>query len=405
MSRPLRLDRWRASDGDGFTVIELLIYLVVGVVVIGFIYQVLIGQHRLYMKQQELMDVRSSLRAAAALLTWELRQASALDGDLYTIASNSIALRSIQGAGIVCGADPTNSHYGLWGTSGEFNNTPDDSALVFAAGGPSAADDYWLVVSMADVSGNVPCDWGGGVQPEVLVEATPAPDSGTPPDWAAGEITVSAKGNVSPGATVKITASYPALTCDEFGSQAMVIVYTDESYSSGVMDGCTFSVTIPTGAEELYIQIEVPSTISPNLSDDIYASVGWELDDEEGGGGGGSNDGADVGVLESVHVGAPFRAFRRVQYGLFQEDGRWWLGRMVGSASSFEKLIGPLAAPSDSGLVFTYYDLAGNATADPRQVAVVEIVLRAESFGKVQTGTGDVSVQQDNLTTAVKLRG
>ncbi|NIU73758.1 MAG: hypothetical protein GWN71_09290, partial [Gammaproteobacteria bacterium] len=44
------------------------------------IYQLLIGQNRLYMKQRELQDVRTSLRAAANLLAFELRQASASGG-------------------------------------------------------------------------------------------------------------------------------------------------------------------------------------------------------------------------------------------------------------------------------------------------------------------------------------
>ncbi len=65
----------------GFTVVEFLIYFVIALVIMAAIYQVLIGQNRLYMKQRELEDVRGSLRSAGNLLTFEFRQASA-SGDL-----------------------------------------------------------------------------------------------------------------------------------------------------------------------------------------------------------------------------------------------------------------------------------------------------------------------------------
>ena len=104
-----------------------------------------------------------------------------------------------------------------------------------------------------------------------------------------------------------------------------------------------------------------------------------------------------------IAVGASFQAFRRVDYGLFQADGRWWLGRKVGAAASYEKLAGPLEATN--GLEFAYYDRAGNATADPTQVSVVEIILRGESFGKARGTSGITGYQQDSLVTKVVLRG
>ncbi len=101
-----------------------------------------------------------------------------------------------------------------------------------------------------------------------------------------------------------------------------------------------------------------------------------------------------------VVVGALFQSFRRVEYGLYPADGRWWLGRKVGAAASYEKLTGPLAA--SGGLVFTYRDAAGNVTADPTQVAVIDFVLRAES-NRV-SGSAQQLVQ-DTLATRVALRG
>ena len=105
-----------------------------------------------------------------------------------------------------------------------------------------------------------------------------------------------------------------------------------------------------------------------------------------------------------VVVGALFQSFRRVEYGLYQDagDGRWWLGRKVGAAASYEKLTGPLLPQASGGLVLTYRDAAGNVTADPTQVAVIDFVIRAESYGV--SGNAQQFVQ-DTLATRVALRG
>ena len=84
------------------------------------------------------------------------------------------------------------------------------------------------------------------------------------------------------------------------------------------------------------------------------------------------------------------------------QDGRWWLGRKVGAAASYEKLTGPLLPPASGGLVLTYRDAAGNVTADPTQVAVIDFVLRAESYG---VSSDALELQQDTLATRVALRG
>ncbi len=105
------------------------------------------------------------------------------------------------------------------------------------------------------------------------------------------------------------------------------------------------------------------------------------------------------GVYE---IGAPFRAFRRVEYALYADSGRWWLGRKVGGAGFYEKLIGPLLAPGSGGLVFTYRDAAGNVTADPTQVVVIDFVIRAESY---RASGNALELRQDTLAVRVALRG
>jgi type II secretory pathway pseudopilin PulG len=293
---------------SGFTIVELLVYFVIAVVVIAAVYQLLMGQNRLYIKQRELQDVRGSLRAAGNLLAFELRQASAANGDLYSIDTDSFAVRSIQGTGILCGEHTNLARYGLWGTSGEFFETSDDSALVFAAGEPGSGDDVWKVVAqkkyIAGPAGVGRCGWQ---------------------DKAVGRGKGVTKG-VGP-----------------------------------VMNG-----------------VGMPEAVVETSGD-----------------------------MDDVYLGAPYRAFRRIRYGIYSEDSRYWLGRRVGSSSTWERLIGPLRAPSDSGLYLLYYDEFGNAVTDndPTKVRMVDIILRGESLGKVPKPGQAPGFQQDTLTVRVSLRG
>lgn len=263
--------------------IELMISMVIAWIVMGAVYQLLIGQSQTYSKQRELMDVHGTLRSAAVLLSWEMRQASAADGDLYSLGANSIALRSPQGSGVVCVKHPTQPRFGLRGMGlGALTSNPDDSALVYVGSA------NWNVLRIS---------------------------------WAS-------------------TYSPPTVNCGWIGS--------------GRPDyGVQFVVNVP-------------------------------------------SDTADI------QIGTLIRAFRRVEYGLYQADGRWWLGRKVGAAASYQKLTGPLLAPASGGLVFTYRDAAGNPTADPTQVAVVDFVIRAESY---RVSSDAMQFQQDTLATRVALRG
>lgn len=275
------------SSETGFSLVEILVYFVLALVVVASVYQLLISQNRLYLKQAELQDVRGSLRAAANFLAFELRQTSSAGGDIYAMSSSGLTIRSLQGAGVVCGIHSSAPRFGLYATRGTFGKTINDSALVFAAGGSGTDDDQWMTSRIKET-------------------------------WLTG----------------------------------------------GGVDDCDWSASI---------------------SSDITVEV-------------------DSAATNGVYVGAPFRAFHRVEYGMFQDDGRWWLGRKIGAAASYEKLIGPLLSPTDSGLYLVYYDQLGNVTADSSQISYVDIILRGESQRPVP-GVGGPGYQEDTLTMRVTLRG
>lgn len=268
----------------GFTIIELLISMLLGLIVLGAVYQLMITQSAAYGKQRELADVRETARSANTLLSWDIRHAASGGSGIAAMSPSAITLRSVRGVGVVCAKHPTLPRYALSRTAGKIEATSDDSALVLQIG-----RDRWQRAKVTSVGtpaamGIATCTWPGA----------PAPD--------------------------------------------------------------------------LVIEVAVNSK-----SDTI-----------------------------SIKVGAPFRAYRRVEYTQYLLGGRWWLGRKVGAAAGYEQLTGPLLA--STGLSFSYFDTLGVTTATPASVGTVAFTLNAESYKKARLSTGAYAYQRDSLTTKVLLR-
>ena len=269
----------------GFSMIEFIVALVIGLVVLGSLVQVMVVQGRSYGKQREIVDIRETARDAASLLAWDLRQSVIGGSPFGVMGTNAVAIRSPRGIGTICGKHPVLARYGLWKSGGNIFATSDDSAAVYALG-----RDKWKTLKITAVGtpvamGVTSCTWPGARAPDVVVE---------------------------------------------------------------------FAVTTKT-------------------------DTSW------------------------IKIGAPFRNFRRVQYGEYQVDNRWWLGRKVGAAASYEQLTGPLLAPGSNGLAFTFYDTLGAVTANPAAVGSVAFTLRTESYKKTWVGQNYV-YQRDSLTTKVAVR-
>ncbi len=275
----------RASNGRrGFTIIELLVGLVVGLIVLSSVVQMLIVQGRGYRKQREVIDIGETVREATALLAGDLRQSAVGGSPLAVIGANTIALRSLRGIGTICAKHPLLARYGLWKSGGNIFAGIDDSALVYLLG-----RDKWTPLKISAVGtptamGVTACAWPGSRPPDVVVE-----------------FAVNSK--------------------------------TDTSY---------------------------------------------------------------------IKVGATFRNFRHVEYTEYQRNNRWWLGRKVGAATSYEQLTGPLMGPV-LGLGFAYYDTLGAVTTNLSAVGSVAFTLRTESFKNTHVGNSYV-YQRDSLTTKVVLR-
>jgi Tfp pilus assembly protein PilW len=163
----------RGRGRAGFTLVEMLLYMIIAVVVLGAVYKVMISQSQTYGKERELLDVRESMRSAGALLDWDLRQAVTGGGQLVQSTADSVRLRSMKGLGIICAKHATLPRYALWRTSGDINATTDDSAAIY-----HGSSGTWRSVRISQVGtpaalGVSSCSWAaGGKTPDLAVEVT-----------------------------------------------------------------------------------------------------------------------------------------------------------------------------------------------------------------------------------------
>jgi len=178
----------RKSGGlrrDGFSLVELLIVTVLASLVIAAAFRLFISQSRLFMVQREILDARESVRSASALLAADLRELASTDADLYSAESDSIVLRSMTGAGVVCAHtwQGPDRRLALQHTSGTFQAVAaTDSVLAYRL-----AADVWGAYPVTEVwtppaawlpsGGNTStCFWGDSSttvpRPEVTVELT-----------------------------------------------------------------------------------------------------------------------------------------------------------------------------------------------------------------------------------------
>jgi len=150
--------------------IELIVSFVVGLIVLGAVVQLMIVQGRGYRKQRELVDVRETAREAAALLSWDLRQAAIGGSSFQVMGANTVTLRSPRGLGTICAKHALLARYGLWKTAGSILATVDDTALVYQIGKGGWNKLKITAVGTPVAMGVTACAWPGARPPDVVVE-------------------------------------------------------------------------------------------------------------------------------------------------------------------------------------------------------------------------------------------
>lgn len=154
----------------GFTIIELMISMMIGLIMLGAVYKLMTTQTGGYSKQRELADVRETARSGSMLLSRDLRHAASGGSSVIAMSPNSITLLSVRGLGVVCAKHPNLPRYALSGTAGKIEAAADDTALVFQIG-----RERWQYVKLTEVGapsamGITRCAWPGARVPDVVIE-------------------------------------------------------------------------------------------------------------------------------------------------------------------------------------------------------------------------------------------
>ncbi len=146
-------DRARA----GFTMVELIIVTVLGALVVGAAFQILIANQRTYTAQNAKIQGQQSTRAAMDILSSELREISAQGGDIIAMGADSIEVRVMRKYGVACAVDTTSTPKLKAFKVGDWFEA-DDSVLVFADNKlSSSADDTWIQAKVTSVDTTQNC--------------------------------------------------------------------------------------------------------------------------------------------------------------------------------------------------------------------------------------------------------
>jgi prepilin-type N-terminal cleavage/methylation domain-containing protein len=106
-------------------------------------------------------------------------------------------------------------------------------------------------------------------------------------------------------------------------------------------------------------------------------------------------------------VGTPVRTFEKMKLLMYESNGSKWLGAQSISSNeaSPQPILGPLA--STGGLLFTYLDASGAATATLANIKSIRIKVVGQTTQRITTGgniTATNAIVLDSLVTQVSLR-
>lgn len=138
---------------EGFTLVELLMVTLIGTIVLGAVYQTMSTQERTNRQQLAIVATEQNARMAMSILTNDLREISAVGGDVIAADSLSIRFRTLRKAGVVCTKDFGGNNWinvAILGDTFAVN----DSVLVFSDGASktSGNDDQWVAAQVSAVA-------------------------------------------------------------------------------------------------------------------------------------------------------------------------------------------------------------------------------------------------------------
>lgn len=153
--RHVRADRPASRRSQaGFTLVELLVVSVIGMLLLGAIFQMLIVQERSFRVQGAVASTQQGMRTALDVLNTELREVAAVTGgtegaDIRAMSATSITFRAFRKAGVICLPGATSNVIEVQAIGDEFASG--DSILVFKA------DETWTKFAITGVVAGNAC--------------------------------------------------------------------------------------------------------------------------------------------------------------------------------------------------------------------------------------------------------
>ncbi len=123
----------------GFTLVELMIVAVLGAIVVGATYEIMLSSQRAHTIQTAQIQGQQTVRAGLDILFHELREISPSEGDILTMGSDQIEIRAMRAFGLVCGVSATGSPLRVKKIGRFFADG--DSIVVFADNDPDISSD------------------------------------------------------------------------------------------------------------------------------------------------------------------------------------------------------------------------------------------------------------------------
>jgi prepilin-type N-terminal cleavage/methylation domain-containing protein len=166
---------------SGFTLVELLVVLVLGMFVLLATYQVLVSNTRVYAANTARAQGQQTLRGGVDILSGELREISTAGGDLLEMGTDSLTIRAQRTFGLVCAVDYTASPVRITSYSIGPIFEMGDSIFVFHDNEAAlASDDEWFGGTVSSVSANTDCS--GSSSQVLAVPSLRTTATASPPD-------------------------------------------------------------------------------------------------------------------------------------------------------------------------------------------------------------------------------
>ncbi len=159
-----------AEKRRGFSLVELTVVVVLGLLVLTAVHTTLTTNLRAYTVVNSKVRSQQTIRGGSQILFAELRELSPRGGDLISMAADSMTVRSSSAFEIVCGAVKSAKmdvmRYGRWIAIG-------DSVFVLADNDPArTADDVWHAARVSAVDTTATC--GGNEAHKITLQGMKA---------------------------------------------------------------------------------------------------------------------------------------------------------------------------------------------------------------------------------------